>query len=160
MYKISCRGFVGFVFVREEKIEQQHKHKLSPEADCPFMIISVEKNTFMLRIGEEDERLSRDRVVEAPSAPEVFPLEVIEPSVQVEEDAEPAREETSPVGDANKTNRETPLSHQAQIINTNEAPAPRTGSVTITVDWQSFPVAIIIILTPADDTQSDYTATI
>lgn len=93
----------------------------------------MNENTVVLRFGEEEERVSRDRVVEEPPSPEAFVQKFIEPPVP-EGNAEQAREEPSPTGVANNPNRETPLTHKTPINSTNEAPDPRTRTKKITTD--------------------------
>ena len=54
------------VFVRREYFKEG-KHKLSPLADGPFWVVDVDDETAVVRIGDQDERVSRDRLALAPA---------------------------------------------------------------------------------------------
>ncbi len=58
----------GYAFVRKEYHEKDNpKHKLSQIADGPFKIVSFSDDAVLLKIGENQERVSRDRVERAPA---------------------------------------------------------------------------------------------
>ncbi len=61
-----------FVFVRREyaNLKTAKKHKLSPIADGPYLVIGVQETTVGLEIDGQHERLSLDRVVQGPSPPQ------------------------------------------------------------------------------------------
>ena len=58
-----------FVFVRRDYTSKAEgeKHKLAPRADGPYKVFGCTADTVDLQIGEERERVSRDRVVLAPT---------------------------------------------------------------------------------------------
>jgi len=70
----------GYVFVRKERFQdEEKKHKLSSVADGPYKIEHVDPYTVTLKIGQTLEKISRDRVVEAPTGDQ--PQNDIHPTV-------------------------------------------------------------------------------
>lgn len=80
----------------------------------------------MLQTGEKDEHVSRDGIVEEPLPPEALARDVIEQSVQVEEDAELVGEEPIPVGDAKNRIGNTVNSPNTNYLNKR---SPRSAHV-------------------------------
>ena len=70
------------VFVRKEHHGRDGHHKLSPVAEGPYRVVSLDKDTVVLRIGRSEERISRDRVVESPPPPYDILSEVVVPDPQ------------------------------------------------------------------------------
>ena len=71
----------AYVFIRKEFFnEGTRKHKLATIAGRPFKIVLISDSTVVVRIGEEEERISLDRVVEAPVPLEELSSQVMEPS--------------------------------------------------------------------------------
>ncbi|PXF39439.1 hypothetical protein BWQ96_10874 [Gracilariopsis chorda] len=52
----------------EEKRDRRRRHKLAPIATGPHEVVEFDQDTVVIRRGKEVERISRDRVVSAPSA--------------------------------------------------------------------------------------------
>lgn len=58
----------SYVFVRKEYFGKQNpRHKLSPIAEGPFRVIDTTEQTVVIQDGLRQEKISRDRVVGAPS---------------------------------------------------------------------------------------------
>jgi len=56
-----------YVFVRKEYYSTtEKKHKLAPIADGPFKVLKVDAHTVTVQVANATEKVSRDRVVEAP----------------------------------------------------------------------------------------------
>lgn len=68
-----------YAFDRKEHLLGGHKHKFYPVADDPYRVISVDKGTVVLHIGDQDERISRDRLVEAPQPHPGMRFAVVDP---------------------------------------------------------------------------------
>ena len=63
--------FGNEVFVKRDHIQRtQTRHKLAPVADGPFRVLDVNKDTVVVDIDGEVERISRDRVSLVPSSKE------------------------------------------------------------------------------------------
>lgn len=45
----------GYPFLRKEHLHGGHKHKLSPIAEAPYRIITVDKSTVLLSISAQNE---------------------------------------------------------------------------------------------------------
>ena len=60
-----------YVFLRREYAPRSdgttpRRHKLSPIADGPYPVVSVDESTVVINVDGDEERVSRDRVVRAP----------------------------------------------------------------------------------------------
>ena len=96
-------GVGSFVFVRKEFFDKENKkHKLAPIADGPYRVVSLTPDTVVLRIGEEDERVSRDRIVEAPQ-----PLDARSAVLESNEGTRETESEATPAS-GNDTTQATP----------------------------------------------------
>ena len=60
---------VSFVFLRKDYTNPRTdtKHKLAPLATGPHKVVSYDGRTVVVQVGDEQERVSRDRVVPAPT---------------------------------------------------------------------------------------------
>ncbi|MGH0053543.1 MAG: DDE-type integrase/transposase/recombinase [Sphaerochaetaceae bacterium] len=66
----SCENITKgtHVFIRKEYFSKEHpKHKLAPLADGPYEVIDCDDKTVVVEIGNQHERISRDRIVKSPT---------------------------------------------------------------------------------------------
>ena len=75
----------SYVFLRKEQTSRtgDTRHKLAPLATGPFKVISVHGRTVVIQIGDDQERVSRDRVQVAPSPANIAPPGTQEPLRQL-----------------------------------------------------------------------------
>ena len=61
----------SFVFIRRDHTPRtESRHKLAPVADGPFEVVGADEHTVVVKIDENVERVSRDRVELAPKPAE------------------------------------------------------------------------------------------
>ena len=73
----------SYVFLRNEQgTATEPKHKLAQAATGPYAVKQSDRNTVVIAIGDQEERVSRDRVELAPSPMDYAPVTGLRQALQ------------------------------------------------------------------------------
>jgi hypothetical protein len=126
----------SWVFLRREVADPNGSSKLDELADGPYRVVKSEGHTLVLRIGDDDIRVSKNRVTQAPKPLAEVPIAGDSPVTN------PTGNVTPPQGnDANPTGNDSPEFVIDKIVGLRKA---NDGNWSYKVRWYGY--------TPADDT--------
>ena len=120
----------SYVFLRKEQgTATEPKHKLAQVATGPYAVKQADRNTVVIAIGDQEERVSRDRVELAPSPMEHTPILGLRQALHFLSGSEKA-------GEHNVIENEDRPDERAQAQGDNENLASNSTSEEIPQDLQ------------------------
>ena len=119
----------SYVFLRKEQgTATEPKHKLAKVATGPYAVKQSDRNTVVIVIGDQEERVSRDRVELAPSPTDYAPVTGLRQALQFLSRTNDD-EEGSTAGDEGRPNMHaTTAGGNNELINSSEVEGVARGS--------------------------------